>query len=413
MEIQSPAYSPVPKSNSKHILGHAETMKAGPNESESEWCLEIDTNHGVEKYHNVFMDPETEQQKPNLPPNIMLLQRIPKLKNPAGNPASVEISVCSSKSETWSRKLIGKLKLADLKYVAIPNIVKTVGLQYDKTRDIDVKRTLESYIQLHHEPKNVIEYNHNFENLIHFEEVADYKSLRHFDLMNVTFEMICKKEQLFKVKSQRSLSNWTTAFHLKKIDALEIKPVRHSIEKVIAGKIQRTEHGTLIVKVHLGFSWLKSLLKVNPYDELDVSSNEINDSWDNRLFDIEFQTNRLPYLLQHNALEYLKTHELFEILIKNSKYEDKGINEQEAADDTQDTYENFAIYYIGCVHSTKIVHYIIFDIFRLNFQSPWLQNLNEEQKRAVKCIVQGENVVPFQLFGPPGRIKSNIYNLSL
>lgn len=96
-----------------------------------------------------------------------------------------------------------------------------------------------------------------------------------------------------------------------------------------------------------------------------------------KIVDLDFQTNRTPYLLQHSALNWLKKHNLLGILIENPKYEDNTMNESVSKDNE----------------------------FEVNFKSSWLDNLNYEQRIAVEQIIQGKNKsTPFMFFGPPGKL---------
>lgn len=90
-------------------------------------------------------------------------------------------------------------------------------------------------------------------------------------------------------------------------------------------------------------------------------------------FDVTFQTNRLPYQLQHHALEWFEMHGLYELLIKNSKYE-----------------TSYEISYDENEHR----------------ESKYIdkESLNEEQNLAVKSITTGEYTIPYLLFGPPGEM---------
>lgn len=152
----------------------------------------------------------------------------------------------------------------------------------------------------------------------------------------------------------------------------EVKPVRYKVEGglMITGRVREVEKGTIIVRIVQGFTVLEETNKVTELRGYDIVESETT-----RLFDLEFQPNRIPYLLQHTALNWLKKHDLFEKFIANPKYE---------------------------VDVSKVAAHE--DNASLNFESLWLKNLNEEQRRAVELIVPAKNKqLPFLLFGPPGQ----------
>lgn len=87
--------------------------------------------------------------------------------------------------------------------------------------------------------------------------------------------------------------------------------------------------------------------------------------FDQQKYDITFETIRLTFQLQHEALKYMKQHGLFEILINNPEY------------------KVFRNEHQGC-NSVEKTH------------------LNHEQNLAVNSILSLKDSVPFLLFGPPG-----------
>lgn len=82
-------------------------------------------------------------------------------------------------------------------------------------------------------------------------------------------------------------------------------------------------------------------------------------------YNIFFQSNRLTYKLQHEALKWAKSHRLFGILINNPEYK------------------------ISCEPK------------ELKYDDK--EHLNEEQNLAVANILQLNSSLPFCLFGPPGK----------
>lgn len=86
-------------------------------------------------------------------------------------------------------------------------------------------------------------------------------------------------------------------------------------------------------------------------------------------YSINFELNRTGFQLQHNALKFVKEHRLFNILINNPLY-----------------------------HSQRSILPSI-DHSILNETG-----LNDEQNRAIDCILSGRyNPVPYLLYGPPGK----------
>lgn len=93
---------------------------------------------------------------------------------------------------------------------------------------------------------------------------------------------------------------------------------------------------------------------------------------EDQLYDIVFQRNRTPFLLQHKALEYVHSHQLFDVLINNPKY---WLNQS----------ENSPSKPVSCDQN----------------------DLNEEQEVAVENIVAGDYYpLPYLLYGPPGTGKT-------
>lgn len=88
-------------------------------------------------------------------------------------------------------------------------------------------------------------------------------------------------------------------------------------------------------------------------------------------YDINFQSNRLPYQLQHHSLRWFAIHHLFDLLIQNTEYQ----KDYQFKLDEQNEYEK-------------------------------LENLNNEQSQAVHSIIAGSYEIPFLLFGPPGKLVS-------
>lgn len=117
------------------------------------------------------------------------------------------------------------------------------------------------------------------------------------------------------------------------------------------GKITRREFGKIFVNLFPTRGW----------------------RFDDDVYDVFFKVNRMIYQLQHNALNFVKKHRLFSILINNPSYHSQSLYSLDQSDD---------------------------------FELPTNPNeLNKEQMRAVKCIVDGEyNPVPYLIYGPPGKI---------
>lgn len=92
-------------------------------------------------------------------------------------------------------------------------------------------------------------------------------------------------------------------------------------------------------------------------------------------FDIIFNINRTSYQLQHRALNYVERHHLHPILINNERY---------------NSYED--------VDRDELVDHPL-----ISFTGKLAENLNTEQKIAVKYISKSNSLLPYILFGPAGK----------
>lgn len=277
------------------------------------------------------MEPSTENEKENsykVKPilNIFALPKIPKIKR------TNTITVDSSKNATTDYKAIpfGKLNMHELTFVPIPDDIKRIVYNDGKSKDDrDLCDNLldNLYTTLYAEATNTDEFIANFTTLIHLEEAANTKPIIHFHLYGITLELTSNNEQLFKIVSNQNVSKWIKAFNEKKIDSFELKLVNGKLDggAIITGRIHSVENGVIVVKIISEFQLLKTVFKMNVLHGYDFIECQ------NCLFNLEFQTNRAPYLLQHSALNWIKQHNLFEIIIKNPEYEIKA-----APDDAAD-----------------------------------------------------------------------------
>lgn len=90
---------------------------------------------------------------------------------------------------------------------------------------------------------------------------------------------------------------------------------------MILGQVKSTESCKIIIQITHGFN---TLLDVHYINEVDDLTGDVVQGTNKRLFDIQFQTNRTPFLLQHNALRWMQEHNLFSILNANPKYVDSS-----------------------------------------------------------------------------------------
>lgn len=123
------------------------------------------------------------------------------------------------------------------------------------------------------------------------------------------------------------------------------------------------------------------------YIEIFKESNKhVRRSWQSESYDIFFKLNRTPYQLQHFALEFVKNEQLFTRLINNSFYDCKS-SKLKISDSVQ-MKKNLA----------------------LNCKDTMLVSLNVEQRSAVEQMVSNVDLLPYVLFGPPGKIKIELHS---
>lgn len=245
-------------------------------------------------------------------PSINSLGRIPKIIRSAESAIEVTKLVDTVKKMKSNRSNVGfgKLVMKELKYIPVPNEIQKIEHEDDTAG-------LSDYHILYAEATNTNEYVAKFENLIHFEEAANSKVLRDFYLCNVVLIMISQEQQTFEIKCHQNLTKWIKGFKEKKIDAFELKPVSYFTEGlIITGKVKKVDAHKMIIQIVEGFTLLKSIIKLKK-----IVGSKIIESEDSRLFDIEFQVNRSPFLLQHNALIWFEKHNLFDVLIDHPNYE--------------------------------------------------------------------------------------------
>lgn len=112
-------------------------------------------------------------------------------------------------------------------------------------------------------------------------------------------------------------------------------------------------------------------------NKIFVELNKTDDWHPDHSYDIIFQYNRKPYLVQHQALDFIRRHKLFDLLINNPKYHS---NTAESCTDDREyklpaALENF--------------------------------NLNAEQNDAIVNMVRGDYFpLPYLLYGPAGTGKT-------
>lgn len=129
----------------------------------------------------------------------------------------------------------------------------------------------------------------------------------------------------------------------------ELTPKMMMYGTKLNGKIKRRAGGKIYVEIFNAF-------KMNTNDT----------------YDIAFETNRIVYQLQHNALDYVKKHKLFSILIDSPIYQHQQLNEWSLTPKSAVAISN-------------------------------LHELNDEQVQAINCIIAGNNRPhPYLLYGPPG-----------
>lgn len=140
------------------------------------------------------------------------------------------------------------------------------------------------------------------------------------------------------------------------IDGFSIKPSNFKIStgRSFTGHIASYDNSTktVVLKIDDGFN-----------DMVKTYYNE-------QKYDITFESSRLSFQLQHEALKYVKEHRLFQILIKNPEFKMCS--------------KTFAV-----GQESKRVSNI--------------STLNKEQNLAVNNILVLGDSIPFLLFGPPGK----------
>lgn len=137
--------------------------------------------------------------------------------------------------------------------------------------------------------------------------------------------------------------------------------VKHSISglSVAAGQIVGCRGNSIFVQITQGFEEISEC-----YEEED------------RIFTLNFFTNRLVYKTLLNTLEWIKKHRLHAVLINNHLYDQVDYQIPDKRNEQK------------------------------NYKCSISEILNEEQRSAVQQIVWGKNEkVPFLLHGPPGSIK--------
>lgn len=172
------------------------------------------------------------------------------------------------------------------------------------------------------EPTNIATYMKKFTDCIHFEEAANSKYISQFDLYSVSLELISHGEQTYKVKCiDKNLSPWMKAFEENKIHNFAIEPVSYMFRhRTILGHLQNIKKDVIIVKITRGFM---DLLEIHDIKRFDEFTRTMKVTGEKQVFDIEFQMNRIPYLLQHNAVSWMEKHNLFALLISNPKFDEK------------------------------------------------------------------------------------------
>lgn len=189
--------------------------------------------------------------------------------------------------------------MADLKNIDIPEKITNIERAEDKSLIMDL---LSEFDSLRSEPKNAAEFFEKFTNLIHFEEVAASKKLFEYNLYSAGLTIILREQQTCEIVCMdKNLTPWVKAFNDKKNWCIRIQPVSFNLDGglMILGHVKSTESCKIIIQITHGFN---TLLDVHYINEVDDLTGDVVQGTNKRLFDIQFQTNRTPFLLQHNAL---------------------------------------------------------------------------------------------------------------
>lgn len=159
--------------------------------------------------------------------------------------------------------------------------------------------------------------------MIHFEEAAQSQFLMQFNTKHIQINL-SEDEKEFRIKievNQRNIiiwvlfSNWCFELKPKIADLVEaveeslvdhfiLKPV-HASHMSIEGQIKscNKDYIFMSIKEKDQFNYLKGNAE--------------------RLYDISFHVNRMPYQLQHFALEWIGDHAIHNVLVNNPQYDIK------------------------------------------------------------------------------------------
>lgn len=263
-----------------------------------------------------------------------------------------------------------RLSKGQFEQYAIPPAIIDLALNYDDTSKLP--KSIHENLSDARISSNV--YIEKFSTLIHMEEAANSKHLATFDLKNVQISIHSRTghSQLFKF-CHGDYHKYYRAWRKGTIDAFIVKSSESEVDTVISGQIYQIDTYYILFKVLEGFEELVCLFGSEAH-----------------FFNITFNINRIVYQLQHNALKWIKEHNLFSILIDNPRYELTSFQKLESE--------------YRYVISEKKVLKLTYN-YRYYFSSlQFCNRLNEEQKNAVKHIVQADkDSNPFILFGPPGK----------
>ncbi|XP_055307723.1 uncharacterized protein LOC129571875 [Sitodiplosis mosellana] len=248
-------------------------------------------------------------------------------------------------------KDFGTLKMTKMEFYDIPDLIE--HLEFSKTGKADFdeyKTDLEKNMRT-----DVDSYVNAFTTMLLMEEVTSSKDARKFDMKKVKLlrDTSSDSPNSYKIKYESTMPNYKRAVEMKIVDSFILKSP--DMPGFLSGKVVGCDNRH--INVQLSHSMGN-----------DDASNECN---------LKFYGNRLPFQIQHEALKYIEKHKLFPQLIAESRY---------ANDESE---------------LSASLH------FDLKFRSPVANNLNNEQKMAIRAIVDKTNFPrPFLLYGPPGTGKT-------